>query len=268
VTGGVYVEVMWWEVEVYSVDTGFGSAPELPAAGAVDPAAEVAAALRSPKSWRGLLDPGAGGVHLSATDGGPDAIVVHPRAALRVLQTRVPLDLELDRIGTAPASGARRVALTRPLLDGAEAVSRPVDDFFAAGQFLDLSDDERLARPSFERLPAGLDLEARDAVDPASFARTAELKFETIPAPPQAYRPLDIVVGELVGTATTGWEAPARPVTVIPPRFAIASTETLEPDAGLTPADGFSSLVLAAQALREALADDPARAPELQVVGL
>ncbi|MFN8205519.1 MAG: DUF6603 domain-containing protein [Solirubrobacteraceae bacterium] len=260
VEGGVYIEVMWWEVKVYEVDTSFGSAPELPPPATVDPAAIVADALRAASSWSAAAPPTGVRVSAAASTGG--GLLVSPAAALRVVQDRVPLGLLIDRVGTAPAGGARMVTLGAATVDGKAAGTTPVAEAFAPAQFLDLSEDEALARASFERMPAGLDLAPADAADPVGFARVADAGFETIPAPPQPVSPTDATVlawQELATVATRAWEGPAQPVAMQAPTFEISSTQTLARDDAVTPVDGFASRTLALQALRRT------GAPDLQV---
>jgi hypothetical protein len=257
VEGGVYVEVMWWEVKIYEVNTGFGSAPQLPPPNAVDPAAIVAGALRAASSWSAAAPPT--GVLLSPEATTTGGLLVSPSAALRVVQDRVPLGLQIDRVGTAPAGGSRMVTLGAATVDGHTAGTTSVSAAFAPAQFLDLSEDEALSRASFERMPAGLDVAPADAADPASFARVADLNFETIPAPPHPVRPADTMViawQEMAVVATRAWEGPAQPVVMQAPVFEISSTQTLTRDGAVTPAGGFASRTLALQALRLAGAAD------------
>jgi hypothetical protein len=171
----------------------------------------------------------------------------------------VPLGLQIDRVGTAPAGGSRMVTLGAATVDGRTAGTTSVSAAFAPAQFLDLSEDEALSRASFERMPAGLDVAPADAVDPASFARVADLNFETIPAPPHPVPPADTMViawQEMAVVATRAWEGPAQPVVMQAPAFEISSTQTLARDGAVTPAGGFASRTLALQALRLAGAAD------------
>ena len=57
------------------------------------------------------------------------------------------------------AGGRPRFDITQAPSAGSRSPPRqPLDDAFAAGDFLELSDDEKLARPSFEAMPAGVAL--------------------------------------------------------------------------------------------------------------
>ena len=81
--------------------------------------------------------------------------------------------------------GARRPA-ARPLRPARWSTATPagalseVTDLFSAGNFLDLTDDQKLSRPSFEPMPAGrADPAARREGRPSPPPRQAELRYET-----------------------------------------------------------------------------------------
>ena len=67
-----------------------------------------------------------------------------------------------------------------PLVDATPAGAlSDVTDAFSAGTFLDLSDDEKLARPGFEPMPAGARIRPPGETVDAGAARHAELRYET-----------------------------------------------------------------------------------------
>jgi hypothetical protein len=87
-----------------------------------------------------------------------DGILVHPLGTLTVRQSVVPLGLtrDLDRIGDGVPVGARRFAITQVAIGGVPQSVTSVQELFAPGQFFDMSDDDRLAAPSFEPMDAGV----------------------------------------------------------------------------------------------------------------
>lgn len=94
--------------------------------------------------------------------------VVHPLGALETRQSVAPLETKLDHIGAHPVD-TPRVNLGQPAIsaDGApgptaKAISHATD-MFSPGNFLDLTDDQKLSRPAFEPFPAGLVLAAETA---------------------------------------------------------------------------------------------------------
>lgn len=128
----------------------------------------LTSALTQPDAWTAELPPAASQagqvVTLRATT--PAAgMLVHPLGALTVRQRAMPLELTIERFGQAvpkPGTARRfRIAETALSVDGVVIARQPADqltpvhDDFAAGQFLDLTDDQKLARPAFEPMPSG-----------------------------------------------------------------------------------------------------------------
>jgi hypothetical protein len=95
---------------------------------------------------------------LSATDG----LVVHPLGRFTVRQRALPLDVPISRYGAAlPEPNSPTMFALRSIIVGTDVVtvndkpSSPVEDWFAAAQFADLSEDEKLSRPGFEAMTSG-----------------------------------------------------------------------------------------------------------------
>jgi Family of unknown function (DUF6603) len=131
----------------------------------VSPGRLVREQLIRPLSWRAVVpDGGDRFVQLAgaAEDPQDPSIPVHPLGAFEVRQTAVPLERQLARVGSsAVPADQRMVRLGTPTIEE-EPASRTsvVEDLFPAGQFLDLTDDDKLSRPAFEPMPSGLRLVA------------------------------------------------------------------------------------------------------------
>jgi hypothetical protein len=247
VEGGVFISVLGHDVEVYSVNASFGSSAQPAPLPAVDLVAALREALVSPRNWRARSPRGLDAISLRTADA--DRIRVHPVGSLEVTQTVVPLGVTIDRIGAARPSGESKLTLSA-------ANARTVTGYFAPGQFFDLDDTQRLSRPSFEHMDAGLQIDPPVLADPTPFLIPAGMGYETIGA---------VVAEDAENDPIRRWDGPRRAVFVRPPRFVIASTDTLATDAA-TPAEGFTSRAQAAQALRNTIAADPSRAGLLQIV--
>ena len=84
---------------------------------------------------------------------------MHPLGELGVRQSVLPLGIELDLfaggVPSAPAALHDHQAFvgTDPVTD-----LRPANDHFAAADFIELTDDEKIHRPSFEADARGCDL--------------------------------------------------------------------------------------------------------------
>src|SRR5207302_1581841 len=83
-------------------------------------------------------------------------VPAHPLAVVSCRQRVVPLGMTVTHVGNQPLAAPATVDVTALQLAGAAAPDlAPVTEEFAAAQFLDLSDDQKLSRPSFEPMRAG-----------------------------------------------------------------------------------------------------------------
>ncbi len=84
--------------------------------------------------------------------------VAHPLGQLSVRQKAVPLGVRIDRLGTKTLTeGTAEFTITTVEVGGKPATaSAPVLEHFARGQFMELTEADRLAGRSFDRLPAGV----------------------------------------------------------------------------------------------------------------
>ncbi len=156
---------IWIFSKSVSFDRTLGEAPVPPPLPPTDPLPDLLAALADPRNWSAQL-PADGHmlVALREVRGGAGVVLAHPLGSLEVAQGIVPLNLSIDRYRGA-ATGGRRFTLAPLALGEQPAPPRePVQDWFAPAQFLDLTDTERLSRPSFERMDAGLRIGAHTLV--------------------------------------------------------------------------------------------------------
>lgn len=119
-------------------------------------------------------------------------MTVHPIGMFEVLQHAIPLETVIVRVGPNPVpEGHRRVHLGVPLVTDTPPPGAPpgvatpagalseVKDLFSAGNFLDLTDDQKLSRPGFEPMPAGARIRPPGEEAPYAASRHAELRYET-----------------------------------------------------------------------------------------
>jgi len=171
-----------------------GEKPPRPAP--VDVLPRLKEALGQPENWVSSLPQSQRPmVTLRSRQGAANEVPLHPLSTITVKQSVVPLNLDIARFGQTTPAGARRFTISSVTL-GSETISSPppVRDFFAPAQFFELSDDEKLSRPSFEALPAGVSFGA-DAftfsANPDDWLEVAALTFDTIMvnSQPNAPRP-------------------------------------------------------------------------------
>jgi hypothetical protein len=201
-------EILWWDVSI-RVDRTLvsGEPPPLPAP--VDVLPLLLATLDLAGSWIARLPAGQQqGVTLRGRPELAGEILLHPLGRLTVRQTVVPLGMDISRFGDAAPAGARRFTIGRVNPDGQTESPEVVRDFFAPAQFFEMSDDEKLSRPSFESLPAGVSLGAEGvaiSASPHDWLEVPAIDFETIivgqepdggePPPPDLYRLTAVLLG-------------------------------------------------------------------------
>ena len=135
--------------------------------------------------------------------------LVAPVGALVWEQHRAPLGLLLTRLGGVPLAAPTQVSASCPLS------TSPVTEWFAPGQFADLSDAEALTRPAYDRLAGGLAISASAGDDGPSVTRPVTVRQLRIPQPPvskpgHAFPPwlvggAAVAVQPLVAVGTENW---------------------------------------------------------------
>jgi hypothetical protein len=85
-----------------------------------------------------------------------NTLVLHPAGKLRVLQKLVPLDISITKLGNQKIVDGKKFSLS--VVAGEFHKNANAKERFAAAQFNDLSDDQRLSSPAFEEQNGGLDL--------------------------------------------------------------------------------------------------------------
>jgi len=125
---------------------------------AIDVFALLSGALLDPSNWSTrTVNNAAHGVALRTlpTASGTE-LLVDPLGQLTIQQQVAPLNTaaDLDLFGGAPISGMERFALSASSANAA-LESAPVNAPFAPAQYFAMSDDEKLAAPSFEMMQSG-----------------------------------------------------------------------------------------------------------------
>ncbi|WP_255192122.1 DUF6603 domain-containing protein [Natronobeatus ordinarius] len=159
--------------------------------------------LERPGNWSAQRPADAGSLvtvreldELTAPSTGPDAdddaaerVLVHPLGTISVRQTVVPLDFRIEVFGNARPATETKFTIEGAAAEGeADALELEgvLEEQFAPGQYLDLTEEEKLDSPSFESLPAGRTVESAgvfrggdSAEERLRNAREATLCYET-----------------------------------------------------------------------------------------
>lgn len=173
------------------IDCGFNITWGLPSAELTAPIAiwpMLHKALERTESWGGQLPAGASLVESLRTideepqdEDVPAPVIVHPAGTLEVRQNVVPLEITLDKFGNAPPQDYDRFKIK-----GAKTLDEgnTVDEFFSRGRFEDLSNQQKLSLPSFEKLPGGLTTRSSNRLSVTGVCAGQAVSYESITIKP------------------------------------------------------------------------------------
>jgi hypothetical protein len=134
---------------------------------------DLLAALADPRNWSAILPANTTqAVTLSAPKPGDKTLRVHPIGALSVREKVVPLDLQITRYGNAAPSDGNLFSISDVQINATEEPRQSIQDYFASGQFLTLSDADKVSAPSFEKYDAGVSVGSTDIVAGSDSPRT------------------------------------------------------------------------------------------------
>jgi len=189
--------ILFWDKDI-DFDESWGQAPALPPV-KTNVGQLLQQALADPGSWSAQLPVGGESLVTLGPVAGEQAVLAHPLGRLVVTQKVVPLGLAIQRYGNSQVAGANRFDIEPGNVKiGGRAVEPTVtNEFFARSQFLDLTEEQKLASPSFERFTAGVAV-GTEAYQGASTVIPADIDYET------AYLDPSQDIGRLVRTKLTG----------------------------------------------------------------
>lgn len=180
--GDASFHILFFSVSA-SIDLTWGdSTPAILPAKPVRP--DLLAALEAVSNWSATLPNGAAqGVTLATPPPGADTLRVHPMGTLAVKENVVPLDLPITRYGNATPSDGNYFSISKVQSNGQDEQISTFTDYFATGQFLALSDADKLSKPSFERYDAGVTIGSSAIVNGADSPRTVNYEERYVPDP-------------------------------------------------------------------------------------
>jgi hypothetical protein len=152
ISGSASLKIMFWRPKI-RFSSSWGSTVNIPSS-SVDVGAALVDALNRPEAWSAALPQGEPLVTLLPP--APEAgVVAHPLSQLVVTQTVVPLGIRIDRLGQDRPSGERTFTIDSVEIGDRTEAPRYHREHFARGQYLELSDSQKLSTPSFESFDAG-----------------------------------------------------------------------------------------------------------------
>jgi hypothetical protein len=174
--------ILWWDKtipfhehfgEVRQAETGTASLGQA-----------LQAELANPDNVTVEAPTGANPVTLTSAGTGK---LAHPVGRLAIRQRAVPLGLRVERLGTRDlAGGPQAVTLATVALNGETRTDfEHTTEQFSRGQFVTLTDDEKLTGTTFESFPAGVIVGSADYVTVDAMARDVAAGFETVRLDPE-----------------------------------------------------------------------------------
>jgi hypothetical protein len=199
-SGHASISLLFFDVDLDIPTITWGTGDNTPP-DAVDPQQLVHDALADPRAWQARPPADADRfVQLVALDD-PSMPVVHPLGALEARQHLLPLEIDITHIGAHPVSvgrvnlGAAVFAPGSPNPRTPTAISSATDSF-APGNFLDLTEDQKLSRPAFEPFPSGVVIAAATPL----FGTPTDTRYEWFTVcPPVAVAPVRTVFTMMTG---------------------------------------------------------------------
>lgn len=257
IAGKFKVHIVFFTVHVSFNHSWGEEAASLPVA-STDVGALLGDALKLLDSWDAQLPDGVSPLVSVRRIDPKGSLLAHPLARPEVHERLVPLGIAITRFGESAPAAVTRFEIT-DLIVGTHSIAHdPIQDDFAPAQFLELTDEEKLAGPSFERHDAGARVKASpDLVTSGPAARTKTAAYQTsyidepggVPrpdpgvAPPPPLRDLTVLLqfsaaSRVASQSGRGrYQGAGNPVRVAQPVFVLADKSTLAPtDAGAAPA--------------------------------
>lgn len=173
-----------------SFDQSFGQSESQNALPAADVLDEVASALGDERNWSAQRPAGGNSVvTLRQVEREEGSVLAHPLGGIGVRQQVAPLGIRIETFGNATPDTYDRFTVTEVLVEGESQLGDATRERFARGEYLDLSDDERLDGPAFAEWEAGHDLANdlfawggmdEDADEDDSDLAVEDLAYETV----------------------------------------------------------------------------------------
>jgi len=140
-----------------SVDESWGGSEGAPPPPAVDVAARVRESFGLPSAVDVLPPPvTAAGIDLRPSESGRP--MLQPGSTMRVTQRTAPLDLPLERFGTAGIVGASTLSVAAVSIAGQPVGTRPIDGDFIVADYLTMSAADLLSSAPLKAFHAGVEI--------------------------------------------------------------------------------------------------------------
>jgi hypothetical protein len=201
----------------------------------VNPGPQLVAALQDPRSWASGLPPATFRAVSYAIPVGSSLTLIDPVGSLSVQQKVLPLNRQLSKFGEAALEGPDRYEVHAVRIGLDPITFTTTRDFFAAGNFQELTDAEKLSRDSYEKMDAGVAIAANAVTGGAT--RDVPVEYETIiiDAPEGGEAPFSLFLKRNVGLfSLTAVSLNARAERIYGAHLAVGGRGPYVPPAGVT----------------------------------
>jgi hypothetical protein len=263
------------------IDHTWGDADATPELPAVNVAALVHAELSDVRNWTAEA-PAAAQSLVTLKQPAAAQMLLHPLGSLQIAQRVAPLNVNISRFGETRPQGQTIFAIETVSIAGSNTAVDNVQEPFARAQFIEMTQDEKLATPAFDRMNSGVRVGAAELR--GAPAAEATIDYQTLvwdaaagEARPEATYSLNESLLAALATvgpaakaaaARTGgakYRGPARQVQVSSLTYVVASTETLAPTAAAAAPGSYTG---ARSALKNYLVANPQQRGKVQVLPL
>ncbi len=128
------------------------------------------AEMNKQENWKALPPP-ASNLLVSLRNVDPSLLILHPFGSLTLSQRALPLNLTLDKVGNQKPDDVSLVDITAAASGGTALVITEEDEEFAVAQFQNMSDHDKLSRPSYQRIKGGVTIGSSDAMQSSKMTR-------------------------------------------------------------------------------------------------
>ncbi|THD66445.1 hypothetical protein E7Z59_11605 [Robertkochia marina] len=107
-------------------------------------------------------------------------LVLHPMGKLKISQRKLPLNMDLDKLGNQKPGDVNRIFITASVNGGGNLTTENFKEQFAPGEFLEIDKAERLSSPGFEWYDGGKTLQTKGSQQKTSMAVKRVIRYETV----------------------------------------------------------------------------------------
>ncbi|GJM36355.1 MAG: hypothetical protein DHS20C18_53560 [Saprospiraceae bacterium] len=289
IEGKARLKICWFLTVSIPFNKTWGEPGENPAVETADLLQMFIEQVEDDRNWRPEI-PDFHHLHVSLRND-PDkevgAIVLQPLGAVLFSQRELPLNQKIEKVGVRKPKDLKTIKIDKVSTGGTNFVDlKPITELFAPGQFIELKEDEKLARPSFERMNGGVRLgDTAVSEYPTPFVKAKDADYELAyiapDLPPQKGGRMVLTQGQFqlftrqsaVAQSKLSWQAGSglttapKAITYKTSGFAIAGADDLKLFTnGTTTGYQAKSQSEAEQIKAQILAENPALEGKIQVV--